>query len=102
MTVSDTEHPRLRVFGFSRRVGRAEVASHPSADVCIMPYQLNRATTAMSPLKLYEYLAGGRPVAASDLPPVRAVDSRIVFVPEGHSFADGVEEALVRGPLSED
>jgi teichuronic acid biosynthesis glycosyltransferase TuaH len=84
-------------------VGRAEVASviH-AADVCIMPHRFNRLTTAMSPIKLYEYLAGGRPVAASDLPPVRAVDPRIVFVPEGHSFADGVDEALSRGPLSED
>ena len=84
-------------------VGRAEVASviH-AADVCIMPHRLNRLTMAMSPLKLYEYLAGGRPVAASDLPPVRAVDPRIVLVPEGHSFADGVDEALSRGPLTED
>jgi teichuronic acid biosynthesis glycosyltransferase TuaH len=84
-------------------VGRAEVASviH-AADVCIMPHRHNRLTTAMSPLKLYEYLAGGRPVAASDLPPVRAADPRIVCVPDGHSFADGVDEALSRGPLSED
>jgi len=84
-------------------VGRAEVASviH-AADVCIMPHRFNRLTTAMSPVKSYEYLAGGRPVAASDLPPVRAVDPRIVFVQEGHSFADGVYEALSRGPLSED
>ena len=83
-------------------VGRAEVASiiH-AADVCIMPHLFKRLTTAMSPVKLYEYLAGGRPVAASDLPPVRAMDPRIVFVPEGHSFADGVDEALSRGPLSE-
>ena len=56
----------------------------------------------MSPLKLYEYLAGGRPVAASDLAPVRDVDPRVVLVPEGHSFADGVDEALSRGPLTED
>jgi teichuronic acid biosynthesis glycosyltransferase TuaH len=84
-------------------VGRAEVASviH-AADVCIMPHYYNRLTKAMSPVKLYEYVAGGRPVAASDLPPVRAVDSRIVFVPEGNSFAAGVEEALTLGPLPED
>ena len=83
-------------------VDRAEVASiiH-AADVCIMPHLFNRLTTAMSPVKLYEYLAGGRPVAASDLPPVRAVDPRIVFVPEARSFADGVDEALSRGPLGE-
>jgi hypothetical protein len=56
----------------------------------------------MSPLKLYEYLAGGRPVAATDLPPVRAVDPRIVGVREGESFADGVADALDCGPLAED
>jgi glycosyltransferase involved in cell wall biosynthesis len=84
-------------------VGRAEIASiiHAS-DVCILPHLVNRLTTAMSPIKLYEYLAGGRPVAASDLPPVRAAGTRIVVVPEGHSFADGVEGALSQGPLSED
>ena len=84
-------------------VGRAEVASvvH-AADVCIMPHRFNRLTTAMSPVKLYEYLAGGRPVAASDLPPVRAVDPRIVFVSKSQSFADGVDEALRTGPLKED
>jgi glycosyltransferase involved in cell wall biosynthesis len=72
-----------------------------AADVCIMPHRHNRLTTAMSPVKLYEYLAGGRPVVASDLPPVRAVDPRIVCVPEGHSFADGVDEALSREPLTD-
>ena len=83
-------------------VGRTEVASiiH-SADVCIMPHRFNPLTMAMSPIKIYEYLAAGRPVAASDLPPVRVIDPRIVYVPEGHSFADGVEKALRRGPFSE-
>jgi glycosyltransferase involved in cell wall biosynthesis len=84
-------------------VGRAEVTSVIyAADVCIMPHRVNRLTTAMSPLKLYEYLAAGRPVAASDLPPVRTVDPRIVIVSEGQSFADGVDKALSRGPLNED
>ena len=84
-------------------VGRMEVASlvH-AAEVCVMPHRSNRLTAAMSPLKLYEYVAGGRPVAATDLPPVRAVDPGIVMVPEGRSFADGVAEALDRGPLSDD
>ena len=92
-------HPNVWIHS---EVGRSEVASiiH-AADVCIMPHRFNRLTMAMSPIKIYEYLAGGRPVAASDLPPVRAVDPRIVRVPEGQSFADGVEEALRRGPLGE-
>jgi glycosyltransferase involved in cell wall biosynthesis len=84
-------------------VGRVEVASvvH-AADACVMPHRRTRLTAAMSPLKLYEYLAGGRPVAATDLPPVRVVDPRIVTVGEGGSFAAGVADALERGPLTDD
>jgi glycosyltransferase involved in cell wall biosynthesis len=83
-------------------VGRAAVTGvvH-AAEVCIMPHRRTRLTAAMSPLKLYEYLAGGRPVVATDLPPVRAVDPRIVRVPEGAGFAAGVDEAIARGPLAE-
>jgi glycosyltransferase involved in cell wall biosynthesis len=83
-------------------VGREEVASvvH-AAEACVMPHRRMQITAAMSPLKLYEYLAGGRPVAATDLPPVRAVDPRIVRVRDGESFADGVAEALERGPLTD-
>ena len=45
-----------------------------AADACLIPHVGNRLTEAMSPLKLYEYLAGGRPVAAVDLPPIAAVE----------------------------
>jgi glycosyltransferase involved in cell wall biosynthesis len=84
-------------------VARAEVAAvvH-AADACVMPHQRNSLTRAMSPLKLYEYLAGGRPVAATDLPPVAAVDPRIVRVGPDDRFAGGVARALARGPLTED
>lgn len=84
-------------------VGRAELAATVhAADVCVMPHRPNRLTRAMSPLKLYEYLAGGRPVVATDLPPVAAVDPRIVRVGPGGSFADGIAQALSQGPLPED
>jgi glycosyltransferase involved in cell wall biosynthesis len=92
--------PNVRVEPPVGRVGVASVVH--AADVCVMPHHRNRLTAAMSPLKLYEYLAGGRPVAATDLPPVQAVDPRIVRVRDGESFADGVAAALERGPLSED
>src|SRR6185437_3645903 len=36
--------------------------------VCIIPYHLNEYTASVSPLKLYEYLAAGRPVVATPLP----------------------------------
>jgi teichuronic acid biosynthesis glycosyltransferase TuaH len=84
-------------------VGRMEVASVVyAAEVCIMPHHNNRLTASMSPLKLYEYLAGGGPVVATDLPPVQAVHPSVVRVRDGQSFTDGVAKALDRGPLPND
>jgi hypothetical protein len=53
----------------------------------------------MSPLKLYEYLAGGAPVAALDLPPVRDVSSRVVIAPV---LTDAIRDALALGRAGDD
>ena len=72
------------------------------ADVCLLPHRRNALTESMSPLKLYEYLAAGRPVAATDLAPLRGVDDgRIVSVPDGGDFPEAVARALELGPASE-
>jgi teichuronic acid biosynthesis glycosyltransferase TuaH len=72
-----------------------------SADVGLIPHVRSPLTEAMSPLKLYEYLAGGLPVVASDLQPMRGVDSRVVLVPEGGDFAGGARRALTLGRAPE-
>jgi glycosyltransferase involved in cell wall biosynthesis len=72
-----------------------------SADVGLIPHVRSPLTEAMSPLKLYEYLAGGLPVVASDLAPMRGVDPRVVLVPEGGDFAEAIREALALGNASE-
>jgi teichuronic acid biosynthesis glycosyltransferase TuaH len=84
-------------------VSRAEVTGLVSAaDVCVIPHEVTPLTLAMSPLKLYEYLAGGRPVAATDLPPIAAVrDPRLALAPPGHGFVDAVRRALATGPADE-
>lgn len=88
------EVPNIRVEG---RVGREHVAGliH-SADVCIMPHVESDLTVSMSPLKIYEYLAGGAPVVATDLPAIRDIDERVVRVRPGDArgFADAVQRAL--------
>jgi glycosyltransferase involved in cell wall biosynthesis len=48
----------------------------------------------MSPLKVYEYLAAGLPVIATDLPPVRGIDDRVLLVDTVGEFADVVPMAL--------
>ena len=72
----------------------------PQAEVCLVPHIASQLTTAMSPLKLYEYLAAGRPVVASDLPPMRAVHHSVKLVGSPQGWAPAVGEALAGGPMA--
>lgn len=72
-----------------------------ASDVGLIPHVRNDLTTAMSPLKLYEYRAAGLPVATVDLPPVTSEarhDPRIVVGADGpDGFAAAVGNALAIG-----
>ena len=67
-----------------------------AADVCLIPYAHNRYTASVFPMKVYEYLAAGRPVVSTRLPALRGV--------EGVTFADGLVdfERAVHTALSND
>ncbi len=83
-------------------VPRAEVAGliH-AADLGLVPHVRSPLTEGMSPLKLYEYLAGGLPVAATDLPPMRGIDPRVVLASGASDTVAAVERALALGRAPE-
>jgi teichuronic acid biosynthesis glycosyltransferase TuaH len=88
--------PNVHVHG---PVARAEVVGLvQAADVCLIPHVRNSLTEAMSPLKLYEYLAGGAPVAALDVTPIRGIDPRVVIEAE---LASAITGALALGRADE-
>jgi glycosyltransferase involved in cell wall biosynthesis len=60
------------------------------ADVCLVPHRRTPMSEAMSPLKLYEYLAAGATVVATDLEPMRGVSDRCVLVDEGAPLAPAI------------
>jgi teichuronic acid biosynthesis glycosyltransferase TuaH len=94
------EHPNVVIrAGLAPRA--AVIRLIGAAEACLVPHVGNRLTEAMSPLKLYEYLAGGRPVAAVDLPPIAAVDGHVSLAPAGGELAPAVAEALALGPAPE-
>ncbi len=87
---------------FPGPVPRQEVAALAhAADACLVPHRRLPLTEAMSPLKIYEYLAGGGPVAATDLPPLRGIEGPLELVPPGGDFVAAVRAALARGPMTE-
>ena len=61
-------------------------------DVGIIPYAANSYTPSCFPLKLYEYLAAGKPVVASGLPALAGMEPRRRARAEGvESFVAAIE-----------
>lgn len=72
-----------------------------AADVALIPHVVSDLTQAMSPLKMYEYLAAGRPVVATDLEPIRAIrEVRRAGSPA--EFVQEIRSALALGAASEE
>lgn len=92
-------------------LGAVSVTDVPGAiaglDVCLLPYERNPWTANIDSLKLYEYLACGRPVVSTDVPTAHLFDResaqvgvplvRVADTPE--AFVAQIEAALAEsGP----
>jgi glycosyltransferase involved in cell wall biosynthesis len=63
-------------------------------DVGLMPYVQDRHAETISPLKLYDYLAAGLPIAAMDIPAAREFSSYIHLAGAPQDFSRTVRDAL--------
>lgn len=83
-------------------VGQDELAAMVQAcDAGMIPHRDDPCIRAMSPLKLYEYLAAGLPVVSVDLPPVHGVDDERVRVCRREDWARALTEVLGMGRAPE-
>lgn len=66
-------------------------------DVCLIPYRVNDETRAISSLKLYEYLAAGRPVVSARVPAAEE-HAAVVRMADGTvaSWVEQIEAALAQ------
>ncbi len=64
--------------------------------VGLVPYTPSQFNRGSFPLKALEYLAAGRPVAATDLPALRALDTDLIHITGPASFADQVDHLLTQ------
>ena len=84
------------------RLGRRDVVAVLRAtELALLAHRRTPLTEAMSPLKVYEYLAAGAPVIATDLPPVHDLHDRVLLTDTVSDFADAVDRALALGRASE-
>ena len=65
-------------------------------DVGMIPYVANPYTQSCFPLKLYEYLAAGKPVVATGLPELEGMEPDVMLVDGTETFVEAVEAALDR------
>lgn len=63
-------------------------------DAAVIPFKINELTTGVNPVKLYEYLAAGRPVVSSDLPEVRSFRPQVATAGDAAEFVRRLEEEL--------
>jgi hypothetical protein len=65
-------------------------------DVCLLPFKINALTSAVSPIKLYEYLAAGKPVVSTPLREVIPLHG-VVEIASRIDFATAIQRALETG-----
>jgi glycosyltransferase involved in cell wall biosynthesis len=65
-------------------------------DVALCPYVRNAYTENVFPLKIYEYLAAGKPVVATGTPSLRGMEPDVILVDGAASLPAAVEAALSR------
>ena len=77
-----------------------------AADVLLMPFPDTRHYREhMSPVKMFEYMASGRPIIASDLPTIREVlnDNNAVIIPPDNSrlLSEAISKILQNPEIGE-
>lgn len=63
-------------------------------DVCLLPYKLNELTNSCSPLKVYEYLASGKPVVSAPLDGLGDCREVVAVAHGTNEFIAAAEEAM--------
>jgi len=94
----DTDASCLKTLPNVRLLGHKAYSELPSYlncfDVAVIPFKINELTRGVNPVKLYEYLAAGKPVVSSDLPEVRPFRPLVSIAREPDQFVRKIEEEL--------
>lgn len=65
-----------------------------SLDVCLMPHRDTEYSRSMGPLKLYQYLASGRPIVSTNVAGLERVREHILVAHDPEEFIKHIETAL--------
>jgi GT2 family glycosyltransferase len=84
--------PNVRLLGQQPYERMPEYLYH--FDACILPFKLNPITEATDPVKLYEYLSGGKPVVSVALPELKPYREYLYIAENKDDFVAKLDAAL--------
>jgi len=67
-------------------------------DVCMTPHRMTPFTESLNPIKLWEYLAAGKPIVSTDVAGFRDYPQFVRLARDSDSFARAIEMALLEDP----
>jgi len=67
-------------------------------DVCMTPHLRTPFTESLNPIKLWEYLAGGKPIVSTDVAGFRDYPGLVHLATDAESFCAAIDAALVEPP----
>lgn len=89
---------RLADLANVRFIGEVPYATLPyylyAFDVCLLPFRVIPLTLATNPVKVYEYLAAGKPVVCVDLPETLQFGDLVVRAATHNDFVAGIKRSL--------
>jgi glycosyltransferase involved in cell wall biosynthesis len=86
------QHPNVHLLGNQPKESLGAFLA--GLDVCMLPYLLNDFTRAIFPLKLYEYLASGKPFVSTPIPACEEFPGLIRTAATPQDFLLAVEQAM--------
>lgn len=94
---------QLRQYSNVHFLGKRAFKKLPSllkgTDVCLIPYVSGEINRYRSPLKLYEYLATGKPIVSTAQPEVGEYSDLVFIAESAAEFERGIQEALMEDSL---
>jgi ADP-heptose:LPS heptosyltransferase/glycosyltransferase involved in cell wall biosynthesis len=84
--------PNIHLLGYQPYEALPSVLA--GVDVCLVPYRLTELTHSCNPLKVFEYLATGRPVVTTPLDGLRACREAVALADTPEAFEAAVAAAL--------
>ena len=98
------ERARMDALGNVPMTGPVPYAQIPdymrAFDVCITPHRMTPFTESLNPIKLWEYLAGGKPIVSSDVAGFRDYPTLVRLAADPDAFVAACADAL-REPASD-